>query len=103
DFVGRQALEAAARRAETDPPRVLVGLGAAGRPGPRARDAGGGAGGAGVRGGPPGGAPPPPRQPAAGADVARRPARPGRAGVWVDIRGTHEPYEVVALPFYKRH
>jgi aminomethyltransferase len=29
-------------------------------------------------------------------------AAPGTAGVGVDIRGTHEPYEVVALPFYKR-
>ncbi|MGO4427558.1 glycine cleavage T C-terminal barrel domain-containing protein, partial [Streptomyces sp. MCAF7] len=29
-------------------------------------------------------------------------AAPGTAGVSVDIRGTHEPYEVVALPFYKR-
>jgi aminomethyltransferase len=29
-------------------------------------------------------------------------AEPGTEGVAVDIRGTHEPYEVVALPFYKR-
>ncbi|MFE1893963.1 glycine cleavage T C-terminal barrel domain-containing protein, partial [Streptomyces microflavus] len=29
-------------------------------------------------------------------------AAPGTEGVGVDIRGTHEPYEVVALPFYKR-
>ncbi len=29
-------------------------------------------------------------------------AEPGTAGVGVDIRGSHEPYEVVALPFYKR-
>ena len=29
-------------------------------------------------------------------------AAPGTEGVAVDIRGTHEPYEVVALPFYKR-
>jgi aminomethyltransferase len=27
---------------------------------------------------------------------------PGTAGVAVDIRGSHEPYAVVALPFYKR-
>ncbi|CAM5600496.1 glycine cleavage system aminomethyltransferase GcvT [Streptomyces hirsutus] len=33
-------------------------------------------------------------------DVAH--AVPGTAGVGVDIRGSHEPYEVVALPFYKR-
>ena len=29
-------------------------------------------------------------------------AEPGTEGVAVDIRGSHEPYEVVALPFYKR-
>ncbi|MZE78072.1 glycine cleavage system protein T, partial [Streptomyces sp. SID5475] len=29
-------------------------------------------------------------------------AAPGTPGVAVDIRGRHEPYEVVALPFYKR-
>src|SRR5690606_37800205 len=29
-------------------------------------------------------------------------AGPGTAGVAVDIRGRQEPYEVVALPFYKR-
>ena len=27
---------------------------------------------------------------------------PGAPGVGVDIRGSHEPHEVVALPFYKR-
>lgn len=29
-------------------------------------------------------------------------AAAGTAGVGVDIRGTVEPYDVVALPFYKR-
>jgi aminomethyltransferase len=29
-------------------------------------------------------------------------AAPGTPGVGVDIRGSHEPYAVVALPFYKR-
>ncbi|MFV2119704.1 glycine cleavage T C-terminal barrel domain-containing protein, partial [Streptomyces sp. Act-28] len=29
-------------------------------------------------------------------------AAPGTPGVGVDVRGTHEPYQVVALPFYKR-
>jgi aminomethyltransferase len=29
-------------------------------------------------------------------------AEPGTPGVAVDIRGSREAYEVVALPFYKR-
>jgi aminomethyltransferase len=29
-------------------------------------------------------------------------AAPGTEGVAVDIRGSHEAYAVVALPFYKR-
>ena len=37
---------------------------------------------------------------AAAVDAAH--ATPGTTGVGVDIRGSHEPYEVVALPFYKR-
>ena len=37
---------------------------------------------------------------ALGVDAAH--SAPGTAGVGVDIRGSHEPYEVVALPFYKR-
>ena len=37
---------------------------------------------------------------AAAVDAAH--SAPGTTGVGVDIRGSHEPYEVVALPFYKR-
>ncbi|MGY0058214.1 glycine cleavage system aminomethyltransferase GcvT [Streptomyces sp. LZ34] len=102
DFVGRAALEAAARRAETDPPRVLVGLVAAGRRVPRAGYPVIGADGA-VIGEVTSGAPSPTLgKPIAIAYVDAGHATPGTAGVSVDIRGTHEPYEVVALPFYKR-
>lgn len=41
-------------------------------------------------------------KPIAMAYVDAAHAAPGTEGVGVDIRGTHEPYEVVALPFYKR-
>ncbi|URN13271.1 hypothetical protein LUW77_22395 [Streptomyces radiopugnans] len=41
-------------------------------------------------------------RPIAMAYVDAAHATPGTGGVAVDIRGTHEPYEVVALPFYRR-
>lgn len=101
DFVGREALEAAARRAETAPPRTLVGLVAAGRRVPRAGYSvvvGGE-----VVGEVTSGAPSPTLgKPIAIAYVDAAYATPGTEGVGVDIRGNHEPYEVVALPFYKR-
>ncbi|MFF4169176.1 glycine cleavage system aminomethyltransferase GcvT [Streptomyces sp. NPDC001744] len=101
DFVGRKALEAAAERAETAPPRRLVGLVAEGRRVPRAgfsvvKDGE-------VVGEVTSGAPSPTLgKPIAMAYVDAAHAEPGTPGVGVDIRGTHEPYEVVALPFYKR-
>ncbi|MEU8526267.1 glycine cleavage system aminomethyltransferase GcvT [Streptomyces sp. NPDC048629] len=100
-FVGREALEKAAERAETAPPRKLVGLIAEGRRVPRAGmqvvvDGQ-------VVGEITSGAPSPTLgKPIAMAYVDAAHAEPGTAGVGVDIRGTHEPYEVVALPFYKR-
>ncbi|WP_372351817.1 glycine cleavage system aminomethyltransferase GcvT [Streptomyces sp. KL116D] len=101
DFVGHDALVAAAARAETAPPRKLVGLIAEGRRVPRAGMsvvAGGQ-----VIGEVTSGAPSPTLgKPIAIAYVDAAHAEPGTAGVGVDIRGTHEPYEVVALPFYKR-
>ncbi|MFD4757987.1 glycine cleavage system aminomethyltransferase GcvT [Streptomyces sp. NPDC058439] len=101
DFVGREALRAAAERAETAPPRKLVGLIAEGRRVPRAGFsvvAGGE-----VVGEVTSGAPSPTLgKPIAMAYVDVAHATPGTAGVGVDIRGSHEPYEVVALPFYKR-
>ncbi|MFF2366027.1 glycine cleavage system aminomethyltransferase GcvT [Streptomyces sp. NPDC058122] len=101
DFVGRAALEAAAARAEQNPPRVLVGLIAEGRRVPRAGFsvvAGGE-----VIGEVTSGAPSPTLgRPIAMAYVDAAHAAPGTTGVGVDIRGSHEPYEVVALPFYKR-
>ncbi|MEV0777750.1 glycine cleavage system aminomethyltransferase GcvT [Streptomyces sp. NPDC050433] len=100
-FVGREALEAAAERAETAPPRKLVGLVAEGRRVPRAGypvvagDA--------VVGHVTSGAPSPTLgRPIAMAYVDAPHAAAGTAGVGVDIRGSVEPYEVVALPFYKR-
>ncbi|MFF7727455.1 glycine cleavage system aminomethyltransferase GcvT [Streptomyces sp. NPDC008001] len=101
DFVGRAALEAAAERAETQPPRKLVGLIAEGRRVPRAGFAvvAGGE----VVGEVTSGAPSPTLgKPIAIAYVDAAHAAPGTEGVAVDIRGSHEPYEVVALPFYKR-
>jgi aminomethyltransferase len=41
-------------------------------------------------------------KPIAMAYVDAAHAEPGAEGVGVDIRGSHEPYDVVALPFYKR-
>ncbi|MEU0373058.1 glycine cleavage system aminomethyltransferase GcvT [Streptomyces sp. NPDC006283] len=101
DFVGREALTAAAERAETAPPRKLVGLIAEGRRVPRAgmQVVVGGE----VIGEVTSGAPSPTLgKPIAIAYVDATHAAPGTPGVGVDIRGTHEPYEVVALPFYKR-
>ncbi|MCX5237772.1 glycine cleavage system aminomethyltransferase GcvT [Streptomyces prunicolor] len=101
DFVGRGALEAAAERAASQPPRVLVGLVAEGRRVPRAgypvvADGQ-------VIGEVTSGAPSPTLgRPIAMAYVDAAHSAPGTAGVGVDIRGSHEPYEVVALPFYKR-
>jgi aminomethyltransferase len=101
DFVGREALQEAAARSEANPPRVLVGLIAEGRRVPRAGYpvvAGGE-----VIGEVTSGAPSPTLgKPIAMAYVDAAHAAPGTPGVGVDIRGTHEPYEVVALPFYKR-
>ncbi|GGL96120.1 aminomethyltransferase [Streptomyces fumigatiscleroticus] len=101
DFVGREALAEAAARAEQNPPRVLVGLVAEGRRVPRAGYpvvAGGQ-----VIGEVTSGAPSPTLgKPIAMAYVDAAHAAAGTPGVAVDIRGTHEPYEVVALPFYKR-
>jgi aminomethyltransferase len=102
DFVGRAALEAAAARAAENPPRRLVGLVAAGRRVPRAGYAVVDAAGA-VIGEVTSGAPSPTLgKPIAMAYVDAAHAAPGTGGVAVDIRGTHEPYEVVALPFYRR-
>lgn len=101
DFIGRTALEAAAERAASAPPRKLVGLVAEGRRVPRAgyQVVAGGA----VVGEVTSGAPSPTLgKPIAMAYVDASHAEPGTAGVGVDIRGSHEPYEVVALPFYKR-
>ncbi|MER7689408.1 glycine cleavage system aminomethyltransferase GcvT [Streptomyces sp. NPDC097610] len=101
DFVGRAALQEAASRAEENPPRVLVGLVAEGRRVPRAgypvvADGK-------VIGEVTSGAPSPTLgKPIAMAYVDAAHAAPGTAGIGVDIRGSHEPYEVVALPFYKR-
>ncbi|MFJ6633201.1 glycine cleavage system aminomethyltransferase GcvT [Streptomyces sp. NPDC091376] len=101
DFVGRAALQAAAERAAQNPPRKLVGLIAEGRRVPRSGMsvvAGGE-----VVGEVTSGAPSPTLgKPIAIAYVDAAHAEPGSEGVGVDIRGTHEPYEVVALPFYKR-
>ncbi|MFD6416380.1 glycine cleavage system aminomethyltransferase GcvT [Streptomyces sp. NPDC060194] len=101
DFVGRKALEAAAAQAESAPPRRLVGLIAQGRRVPRAGMsvvAGGQ-----VVGEVTSGAPSPTLgRPIAMAYVDAAYAEAGTEGVGVDIRGAHEPYDVVALPFYKR-
>ncbi|MFF8384686.1 glycine cleavage system aminomethyltransferase GcvT [Streptomyces kanasensis] len=101
DFVGREALQAAAERAATAPPRRLVGLVAQGRRVPRAGMSvvAGGT----VVGEVTSGAPSPTLgKPIAMAYVDAAYAEAGTSGVGVDIRGTHEPYDVVALPFYKR-
>jgi aminomethyltransferase len=102
DFVGRQALAAAAEKAAEVPPRKLVGLIAEGRRVPRAGypvTDGAGA----VIGEVTSGAPSPTLGvPIAMAYVDAERAAPGTAGVAVDIRGAQEPHRVVALPFYKR-
>ncbi|GGZ65860.1 glycine cleavage system aminomethyltransferase GcvT [Streptomyces bluensis] len=101
DFVGREALAAAAARAGANPPRVLVGLVAEGRRVPRAGYAVVADGT--VIGEVTSGAPSPTLgKPIAMAYVDAAHSAPGTPGVGVDIRGTHEPYQVVALPFYKR-
>jgi glycine cleavage system T protein (aminomethyltransferase) len=103
DFVGRAALEQAARRAESAPPRRLVGLVAGGRRVPRAGYAVVSAADGAVIGEVTSGAPSPTLgRPIAMAYVDAAHAAPGTAGVAVDIRGSHEPFEVVALPFYQR-
>ncbi|MCX2181725.1 glycine cleavage system aminomethyltransferase GcvT [Streptomyces sp. SKN60] len=100
-FVGREALEKAAERAESAPPRKLVGLIAEGRRVPRAGMSVVANGE--VIGEITSGAPSPTlAKPIAMAYVDAAFAEPGTEGVGVDIRGTHEPYTVVALPFYKR-
>ncbi|QGV78387.1 glycine cleavage system aminomethyltransferase GcvT [Streptomyces ficellus] len=101
DFTGREALTAAAERAQIAPPRKLVGLIAEGRRVPRAGMSVVADGK--VIGEVTSGAPSPTLgRPIAMAYVDAAHAAPGTEGVGVDIRGTHEPYEVVALPFYKR-
>ncbi|SEE52899.1 aminomethyltransferase [Streptomyces sp. 3213] len=101
DFVGRTALAAAAERAAAQPPRVLVGLVAEGRRVPRAGYSVVADGR--VIGEITSGAPSPTLgKPIAMAYVDAAHSAPGTTGVGVDIRGSHEPYEVVALPFYKR-
>lgn len=101
-FVGREALAKAAEAAEAAPPRRLVGLVSPGRRVPRAgmdvvtvsKDA--------VIGRITSGAPSPTLgRPIALAYVDALAAEPGTQ-VAVDVRGTAEPVEVVALPFYKR-
>ncbi len=102
DFVGRDALEAAAEKAAQTPPRKLVGLIAEGRRVPRSGYAVTGADGA-VIGEVTSGAPSPTLGvPLAIAYVDAEHAAPGTPGVAVDIRGAREPHKVVALPFYKR-
>jgi aminomethyltransferase len=102
DFVGRDALAAAAEKAAAHPPRKLVGLVARGRRVPRAGypvTDGAGA----VIGEVTSGAPSPTLGvPIAMAYVDAAHAAPGAEGVAVDIRGAREPHDVVALPFYKR-
>ncbi|MFI1254388.1 glycine cleavage system aminomethyltransferase GcvT [Streptomyces netropsis] len=101
DFVGREALTAAAERTAAKAPRKLVGLIAEGRRVPRAgfQVVADGQ----VVGEVTSGAPSPTlAKPIAIAYVDAAHAEPDTQGVAVDIRGTHEPYEVVALPFYKR-
>ena len=102
DFVGREALAAAAARTAEQPPRVLVGLVAEGRRVPRAGYTVHGPDGA-VAGEVTSGAPSPTLGvPVAMAYVDAAVAEPGTPGVTVDIRGSREPYRVVKLPFYHR-
>ena len=102
DFVGRAALEKAAAESAVNPPRVLVGLVSPGRRVPRAEMAVVSAADGSVIGAITSGAPSPTLgKPIAMAYVDAAYAAPGTA-VAVDVRGSHEPVEVVALPFYKR-
>ena len=102
-FVGRAALEEAARRAETAPGRKLVGLVAEGRRVPRAGYAVVSQADGTVLGEVTSGAPSPTLgRPIAMAYVDAGYAAPGTPGVAVDIRGSREACEVVALPFYRR-
>jgi len=99
DFVGRAALEQAAQRAESAPPRRLVGLVAEGRRVPRAGYAVVSAADGSVIGEVTSGAP----SQTLGKPIAMAYVDTGAdSGLAVDIRGSHEPYEVVALPFYQR-
>ncbi|MCF6522358.1 glycine cleavage system aminomethyltransferase GcvT [Streptomyces sp. JJ36] len=101
-FVGRKPLEEAAERAASAPPRKLAGLIAEGRRVPRAGYPVVTADGT-VIGEVTSGAPSPTLgRPVAMAYVDAAYAEPGTEGVAVDIRGSREPYEVVALPFYRR-
>ncbi len=100
-FVGRKALEQAAAAAETNPPKVLVGLVSEGKRVPRAEYTVVSTDGAPI-GRITSGAPSPTLgRPIAMAYVDAAHAAPGTT-VAVDVRGKHEPVEVVALPFYKR-
>ncbi|WP_037572657.1 glycine cleavage system aminomethyltransferase GcvT [Phaeacidiphilus oryzae] len=101
-FVGRAALEAAAEQAAAEPPRVLVGLVSPGRRVPRAGYSVVTAEDGAVIGSVTSGAPSPTLgKPIAMAYVDAAHAAAGTQ-VAVDIRGSREPVEVVALPFYKR-
>ncbi len=101
-FVGRDALAIAAEKAAASPPRKLAGLVADGRRVPRAGYRVLGADGS-VIGEVTSGAPSPTLgRPIAIGYLDADHAAPGTPGVTVDIRGGHEPYQVVALPFYKR-
>ncbi|MGP4112060.1 glycine cleavage system aminomethyltransferase GcvT [Streptomyces sp. 4N509B] len=106
DFVGRAALRAVAEREGSPgggPRRVLTGLVAEGRRVPRTGYAVVDAEGRPI-GEVTSGAPSPTLgRPIAMAYVDAAHATPGTPGVAVDIRGSREPHEVVALPFYKRH
>ncbi|MEV7022651.1 glycine cleavage system aminomethyltransferase GcvT [Kitasatospora sp. NPDC093558] len=105
-FIGRKALEKAAAEAEAlrsqgGAPRVLVGLVSEGKRVPRAEYTVVSADGTPI-GRITSGAPSPTLgKPIAIAYVDAAHAAPGTA-VAVDVRGKHEPVEVVALPFYKR-
>ncbi|SFC97930.1 glycine cleavage system aminomethyltransferase GcvT [Streptomyces aidingensis] len=105
DFVGRAALEEAAARAGSAPPRKLVGLVTEGGRVPRAGHPVTGPDGT-VIGEVTSGAPSPTLGvPIAMAYVEARYAAPAPAdasGVAVDIRGTRRPAAVTRLPFYRR-
>ncbi|WP_017791829.1 glycine cleavage system aminomethyltransferase GcvT [Leucobacter salsicius] len=96
-FVGREALEALR---EQGPARVLVGLSGAGR------RAGRGGYAVSVNGEPVGAITSGQPSPTLGYPIALAYVAPEHAAVGtaveVDLRGKAEPFEVVALPFYKR-